>query len=42
MSMNYLESAISIFPNDSKLLTLAKKAGKIWQSIYKVDFHIIL
>jgi len=29
MSMNYLESAISIFPNDSKLLSLVKKAGKI-------------
>jgi len=29
ISMNYLESAISIFPTDSKLLSLVKKAGKI-------------
>ncbi len=28
MSMNYLESAISIFPNDTKLLFLAEKAAK--------------
>ncbi|MCF6172502.1 MAG: tetratricopeptide repeat protein [Campylobacteraceae bacterium] len=29
MSLNYLESAITIFPNDIKLLSLAKKAKKI-------------
>ena len=30
MSLSYLESAISVFPNDSKLLSLVKKAGKSW------------
>ncbi len=29
MSLNYLESVINIFPNDTKLLSLAQKARKI-------------
>ncbi len=29
ISLNYLESAITIFPNDTQLLSLAKKARKI-------------